>query len=336
MGKHHGRFGMSELSELGKKKILLTGFNGLLGSWLVDDLLKLNCHITGVAKDDSTNHILLNKDILKNIDTFYFNIVNYEKLLDIFNENDFDLVIHLAAQTQVTEALLDPIDTFETNIKGTWNILELCRLNNIPIVFASSDKAYGDSEVLPYKEHFPLSGNFPYEVSKSSADLIASTYKNTYDLKIITLRCGNIFGGGDLNWDRLIPGVIRSLLHEKTPILRSTGEFIRDWVYVKDVSRAYIKVSESLLGGKNNFSEYNFSSSTVKKVSEIYDLICQKISGEYIEPTYKISSDKEIKNQYLDNSRIQNDIKIENIFFLEESMDFTIEWYKEYFQSLNN
>ena len=249
---------MSELNELTKKKVLLTGFNGLLGSWLVEDLLELNCQITGVAKDDSTNHILLKRDILKHIDTFYFNIVDYEKLLNIFNENDFDLVIHLAAQTQVTEAC-DPIGTFETNIKGTWNILELCRLNNTPIVFASSDKAYGDSEILPYKEHFPLSGNFPYEVSKSSADLIASTYKNTYDLKIITLRCGNIFGGGDLNWDRLIPSVIRSLLHGKTPILRSAGDFIRDWVYVKEVSQAYIKVSEALLSGKNNFNEYNFS-----------------------------------------------------------------------------
>ena len=327
---------MSKLGELDNKKVLLTGFNGLLGSWLVEDLLKKNCQVTGVAKDDSTNHILLNRNILKDIETFYLNIKDYENLFKLFDENEFDLVIHLAAQTQVTEALLNPIDTFETNIKGTWNMFELCRLKNIPIVFASSDKAYGESETLPYKEHFPLSGNFPYEVSKSSGDLLAWTYKNTYNLNIITLRCGNIFGGGDLNWDRLIPGVIKSLLHGENPVLRSTGEFIRDWVYVKDVSQAYIKISEALIGQKNNFNEYNFSSSTVKTVAEIYDLICQKILGEYVEPAYKISSDKEIKNQYLDNSRIQKDLNIENNFTLEESLEFTIKWYKEYFESVND
>jgi CDP-glucose 4,6-dehydratase len=322
---------MSESSQLNGKKILLTGFNGLLGSWLVEELLKKNCNVVGLAKDESTNDILLNRNILNNIDVKYFNIADYDNLSNLFIDSKFDLVIHLAAQTQVTDALINPIETFDTNIKGTWNILELCRLNNLPIVFASSDKAYGESDNLPYKENYPLAGDYPYEVSKSSADLIANAYRKTYNLKVITLRCGNIFGGGDLNWDRLIPGVIRSLIKNEKPVLRSNGDFIRDWVYVSDVVQAYLRTSEALLTESNNYSEYNFSSGSVKTVSEIYEIICEEVEGEYVEPVYKISSDKEIKSQYLDTTQIESDLNVKSIFPIDDSIRLTVDWYKNYF-----
>jgi CDP-glucose 4,6-dehydratase len=322
---------MTDKSPLNQKKILLTGFNGLLGSWLVEELLKKNCDVIGIAKDNTKNKILLNQNLIAEINQNYFNISNYENLSNLFSDLKIDLVIHLAAQTQVTKALLDPLETFETNIKGTWNILELCRLNNIPIVFASSDKAYGDSDTLPYKETHPLVGKFPYEVSKSSGDLIASTYKNTYNLDVITLRCGNIFGGRDLNWDRLIPGVIKSLINNEIPTLRSNGEFIRDWVYVNDVVNAYIKTSEALLTDTNKYSEYNFSSGSVKTVSEIYTIICEIVNGQYVEPIYDIKSDKEIKNQYLDTTKIEDDLGIKSIYSVEKSLELTVDWYRQYF-----
>ena len=327
----HGRYGMTETVQLGGKKILLTGFNGLLGSWLVEELLKKNCEVIGLAKDEATNKILIDKNILSDINQNYFDIANYEKLSKLFSKFKVDLVIHLAAQTQVTNALLDPIETFETNIKGTWNILELCRLNNSPIVFASSDKAYGESEKLPYKESYPLAGQFPYEVSKSSADLIANTYRQTYDLSVITLRCGNIFGGGDLNWDRLIPGVIKALIHNEKPVLRSNGEFIRDWVYVSDVVQAYIKTSEAILNTTNKHSSYNFSSGSVKTVSEIYKILCDKTTGGFVEPIYKISSKNEIKDQYLDTTQIEKDLHVKSSISIEESIEKTVEWYIDYF-----
>lgn len=325
---------MTETVQLERKKILLTGFNGLLGSWLVEELLKKNCEVFGLAKDKTTNKILIDKNILSDINQNYFDIANFEELSKLFSKFKADLVIHLAAQTQVTDALLEPIQTFETNIKGTWNILELCRLNNIPIVFASSDKAYGETEKLPYRESYPLAGQFPYEVSKSSADLIANTYSHTYDLNVITLRCGNIFGGGDLNWDRLIPGVIKALIHNQKPVLRSNGDFIRDWVYVSDVVQAYIKTSEAILNSTNKYSSYNFSSGSVKTVSEMYKILCEKTTGDYVEPLYKISSKNEIKDQYLDTTRIEQDLNVKSTISIEESIEKTVEWYKNYFDKI--
>ena len=155
----------------------------------------------------------------------YIDIADKTSVDDYLKNNDFDAIVHLAAQTQVIEAIEDPIRTFKSNIQGTWNLVDSAMRKNLPIVVASSDKAYGDSEILPYKENFPLNGIYPYEFSKSATDMMCKTYRTAYNLPVTVLRCGNIYGGGDLNWDRLIPGVIKWLINNETPMLRSDGNY---------------------------------------------------------------------------------------------------------------
>ena len=236
------------------KKILVTGSSGLLGSWFIKRLLDESIEVKGVCLDESRNYLLESLNLTQEFENYYFDISDYKKLNQIFIDNDFDIVFHFAAQTQVKDALVDPLTTFNSNIKGTWNLLEICRQNNVPAVVASSDKAYGISETLPYKEDFRLNGEFPYEVSKSITDLLVNTYKVSYELSVSTLRCGNIYGGGDLNWDRLIPGVIKWLLNNEQPILRTDGSFKRDWVYVQDVVEAYYLVGNELIKNPKNVS----------------------------------------------------------------------------------
>ena len=330
MEKLPGKLGMVNKNFWSKKNILITGSSGLLGSWMVEKLLSLDANLIGIAKDKSMNTLLESKNILQGFKTFYLDISEFSKVEKVFSENEIDITFHLAAQTQVRDALINPLETFKSNIEGTWNLLELSRLFDRPIVVASSDKAYGSSEKLPYKENYPLEGEFPYEVSKSTTDLLSKTYSATYNLPVVTLRCGNIFGGGDLNFDRLIPGVINWLLNNEKPILRTNGDYMREWVYVEDVVNAYLGTGKALLENKNNHSAYNFSSGKKKSVIEIYEILCNKISGNFIEPEFKLSSEKEIKNQELDSSLINDDLNIYSLYQLNESLDETISWYKEY------
>lgn len=324
---HHGKFGNRALS-IYEKNILVTGATGLLGSHFSSHLLNNNCEFTALAIEDSYSSTYVNS--FPQVEVNYVDIANFRELNGFLNSNNFDIIYHFAAQTQVGDAIENPIRTFKSNIEGTWNMLEICRHSNLPIVIASSDKAYGISDTLPYKENFELKGEFPYEVSKSVTDLLANTYKITYNQNLVTLRCGNIYGGGDLNWERLIPGVIKWLLQDEVPVLRSDGSYVRDWVYVDDVVMAYIEVGKKLFEKKVHHSSYNFSSSDNFSVDYVYRKICELIKGEYIEPTYNISSDKEIPSQYLDSTLIQEDLNVTAKVKLDEGLEKTIAWYREF------
>lgn len=315
------------------KNVLVTGASGLLGSWLVEELLNYDAVVTSISLDDSKDALMKSKNIIDKTENYYLDISNFDDLEKIVTKKNYDMIFHLAAQTQVTDALKNPLTTLRSNIEGTWNILEIARLNCLPVVSASSDKAYGNSEKLPYVETDPLKGEFPYEVSKSASDLISSMYKTTYDVNVLTLRCGNIYGGGDLNWDRLIPGVIKSFLKGDTPVLRTKGDFIREWVFVKDVVNAYIQAGISVLQKKNSFTAYNFSSGDSKTVMEIYEKISQSITGEIVEPKIELDSDFEIKSQELDSERIKQDLGIESKYSFDDSINETLDWYKTYFKS---
>lgn len=310
------------------KKALVTGGTGLLGRYLVDLLIKKNYDVEIIAiKDDYLEEFKdFNLDQAVNI----LDIANHDDLKIFLRNNNFDIIFHLAAQTQVGDALLNPIRTFKTNIEGTWNLLEINRELNLPIVVASSDKAYGISEQLPYKEDFNLKGEFPYEVSKSVTDLLVNTYKKTYGQNVVSMRCGNIYGGGDLNWERLIPGVIKWLLNNETPVLRSDGTYRRDWVYVEDVAKAYFEVGLKLMNNKVPSIAYNFSSSDNFSVKEVYDMLSLKIKNKIVEPRYVLSSDLEIPDQYLDSSLINKELGIISKVNLDTGLDMTIDWYKEY------
>ena len=226
----------------------VTGGTGLVGSWLVRRLIDAGADIVCLVRDWVPQSELVRAKLIDQVKVVRGDVRDRETLERTLGEYEIDTVIHLAAQTIVTIANRNPISTFETNIAGTWNVLEACRRSPRvkQIVIASSDKAYGDQEVLPYDESTPLQGQHPYDVSKSAADLIANTYAVSFDLPVAITRCGNFYGGGDLNWNRIIPGTIRSILRGQNPVIRSDGNYIRDYFYVEDGAAAYMLLAEKL------------------------------------------------------------------------------------------
>jgi CDP-glucose 4,6-dehydratase len=248
--------------------------------------------------------------------------------------HEVDTVFHLGAQAIVSVAHRSPLPTFETNVRGTWNLLEACRLHPDlvkRVVVASSDKAYGEHDVLPYTEDMPLQGKYPYEVSKSCADLITQSYFHTYGLPVALARCGNIYGGGDLNWSRIVPGTIRSLLRGESPVLRSDGNFIRDYIYVKDVSSAYLRLAEGLVAPELRGQSFNFSPESQVTVLEIVNLIRRLARCEHIQPTILNSAQGEIRNQYLSSAKAERLLDWKPAYDLECGLLETLRWYQDFF-----
>jgi CDP-glucose 4,6-dehydratase len=248
-------------------------------------------------------------------------------------EYEVNTVFHLAAQTIVGIANRNPISTFESNIEGTWNILEACRRSPAvkSIVVASSDKAYGDQEKLPYSEDSPLEGRHPYDVSKSCADLITQAYGKTYGLPVTITRCGNFYGGGDLNWNRIVPGTIRSVLRGERPVIRSDGKFIRDYFYVEDGAACYMLLAEKLISdtaamrGKG----FNFSNEIQVTVLELVEMILKKMNSS-LTPDVRNEASNEIKHQYLSAERARNHLGWKPLFTLDEGLTQTVEWYRAF------
>jgi CDP-glucose 4,6-dehydratase len=247
-------------------------------------------------------------------------------------EYEIDTVFHLAAQTIVGIANRNPVSTFETNIGGTWTLLEAClRSPKVhSIVTASSDKAYGDQEQLPYNENTPLQGRYPYDVSKSSADLLAQSYAITYKLPVAITRCGNFYGGGDLNWNRVVPGTIRSVLRGQRPIIRSDGQYVRDYFYIEDGAAAYILLAEKL--GQNpslSGEAFNFSNETPLSVLELVERILQLMISKS-KPIIRNEASNEIRQQYLNAEKARRVLGWKPLFTLDEGLKTTIEWYRKF------
>ncbi|MCX6055149.1 MAG: GDP-mannose 4,6-dehydratase, partial [Chloroflexi bacterium] len=252
----------------------------------------------------------------------------------IMGEFEIDTVIHLAAQTIVTIANRNPISTFETNIGGTWSLLESCRRSPKvhQVVIASSDKAYGDQETLPYNENTPLQGQHPYDVSKSCADLISHTYAETYGLPVAITRCGNFYGGGDLNWNRIVPGTIRSIYRGQAPIIRSDGQFIRDYFYVEDGAAAYMLLAEKLAANPVLKGEaFNFSNELQISVSDLVRNILQKM-GSPLEPVILSEVNNEIRHQYLSAEKAHLILNWAPLFTIDKGLELTIRWYLDFFE----
>jgi CDP-glucose 4,6-dehydratase len=246
-----------------------------------------------------------------------------------------EYVFHLGAQTIVGEAMQDPVRTFRSNIQGTWNLLDSIRNSKVQIksvVVASSDKAYGTANILPYKEDFPLHGDGPYDVSKTCTDLLAQSYATTYGLPISVARCGNIYGGGDLNWSRIVPGTIKSLLMEETPVLRSDGTFIRDYVHVDDIVGAYMFLAQQTETRNIQGEAYNFSRDEPLSVLDIYREVCSVVVGKYIEPKILSSTTAEIKYQHLDSAKAREELGWKSTVTLEKGITKTFDWYLNYFK----
>jgi CDP-glucose 4,6-dehydratase len=250
----------------------------------------------------------------------------------VLGEYETDTIIHLAAQTIVPIANRNPVSTFETNIGGTWALLEACRRSPSvrQIVVASSDKAYGDQEKLPYDENTPLQGRHPYDVSKSCADLIAHAYAKTFNLPVAITRCGNFFGGGDLNWNRIIPGTVRSVLRGNRPVIRSDGSYIRDYFYVEDGAAAYVLLAEGLASDPGLRGEaFNFSNELQITVLELVRRIL-RIMESNLEPDVRNEATNEIRRQYLSAARARKILNWKPLFDLDTGLRLTIKWYRDF------
>jgi CDP-glucose 4,6-dehydratase len=313
----------------------VTGGTGLVGSWLIQRLLDAGTDVICLVRDWVPQSEAVRKGNLERVKVVRGDIRDREVLERALGEFEIDTVIHLAAQTIVTIANRNPISTFETNIAGTWNLLEACRRSPRvkQIVVASSDKAYGDQEILPYDENTPLQGQHPYDVSKSAADLIAYTYAKSFDLPVTITRCGNFYGGGDLNWNRIIPGTIRSILRGQRPIIRSDGEYIRDYFYVEDGAAAYMLLAEQLAARPELKGQaFNFSNEIQVSVREIVNQILKEMKSD-LSPDIRNEVSNEIRHQYLSAEKARHELDWKPMFDLETGLQKTVAWYKDYFKN---
>jgi CDP-glucose 4,6-dehydratase len=309
---------------------LVTGGTGLVGGWLVPRLREAD--VVCLVRDWVPQSELVRSRYLERVKVVRGDIRDRELLERTLGEYEIDTVIHLAAQTIVPIANRNPISTFETNIAGTWKLLEACRRSPQvkQIVIASSDKAYGNQEKLPYDEHTPLQGQHPYDVSKSAADLIARTYAVTYDLPVVVTRCGNFYGGGDLNWNRIVPGTIRSILRGQPPVIRSDGNFVRDYFYVEDGVAAYLLLAEALAAKPALRGEaFNFSYGNRITVLEMARRILNLMDSD-LQPDIRNEASNEIRRQYLDAEKARSILGWAPLFGLEDGLRKTIDWYRSF------
>ena len=311
----------------------VTGGTGLVGSWLVKRLIDAGADVVCLVRDWVPQSEMVRQGWIEQVKVVRGDIRDRDVMERALGEFEIDTVIHLAAQTIVTIANRNPISTFETNIAGTWNLLEACRRSPRvkQIVVASSDKAYGDQEILPYDENTPLQGQHPYDVSKSAADLIAYTYSKSFDLPVAITRCGNFYGGGDLNWNRIIPGTIRSILRGQPPIIRSDGEYIRDYFYVEDGAAAYMLLAEELAARPELKGQaFNFSNEIQVSVREIVDRILKAMNSD-LNPDIRNEVSNEIRHQYLSAEKARRELHWIPMFDLDEGLQRTIDWYRNFF-----
>lgn len=312
----------------------VTGATGLVGNWLVRRLVAAGADVVCLVRDWVPQSELVRSGILETVKVVRGDVRDQEVLERALGEYEIETVIHLAAQTIVTIANRNPVSTFETNIAGTWSLLEACRRSPrvSQVVVASSDKAYGDHELLPYDESTPLAGQHPYDVSKSAADLIARTYAVTYDLPVVITRCGNFYGGGDLNWNRIIPGTIRSVIRGRRPAIRSDGNYIRDYFYVEDGAAAYMLLAEALAKNRSLAGQaFNFSNELQITVSEIVRKILGLMHSD-LEPEVLDETTNEIRHQYLSAAKARQELGWKPLFTLDQALQATIDWYQDYFR----
>ena len=314
------------------RRVFVTGATGLVGGWLVRRLLEAEADVVCLIRDWTPQSELVQSRMIDKVTVVNGDLCDQALLERALGEFEISTVMHLAAQTIVGIANRNPVSTFEANIAGTWKLMEACRRSPKvkQIVVASSDKAYGEAKTLPYTEDTPLAGQHPYDVSKSCSDLIAQTYAVTYGSPVMITRCGNFYGGGDLNWNRIIPGTIRSVVRGQRPLIRSDGTFVRDYFYVEDGAAAYMFLAEQLakrpeLAG----NAFNLSTEIQMSVLQIVESVLN-IMGSNLQPEILGEASHEIPHQYLCAQKARELLNWRPLFTLEEGLQRTIEWYTNY------
>lgn len=316
-----------------KRNVFVTGATGLLGTALVDNLIKKHANVICLVRDWVAGSRLVTTGMLERVNVLRGELEDYQTVLRAINEYEVDTIFHLGAQTIVGTASRSALSTFEANIKGTWNLMEAAK--ECPkllkcVIVASSDKAYGCHEALPYTEETSLMGRYPYDVSKSCADLIALSYYHTYKVPVAVTRCGNLFGPGDLNFNRLVPGTIRSVLAGEQPIIRSDGKFVRDYFYVYDAAEAYIQLAEAIDEKDLAGEAFNFGAERPMSVLEMVAMILSHMGRVDLEPIILNQACHEILRQYLDCSKAHNMLGWHPSHTMEDGMSTTIEWYTQW------
>jgi CDP-glucose 4,6-dehydratase len=315
---------------------LVTGAHGLLGAWLVDALLAEGVRVVTIRRDEPAASTLDLLALSSRVDTVHGDICEPGLIERALNEYDVDSVFHLAAQTQVGTANRSPLSTFETNIRGTWLLLEACRQHApASVIVASSDKAYGRQEQLPYSETQALTPIFPYDVSKAAADLLARSYWHTYGLPVAVTRFANLYGGGDTNRARLVPETIGAVLAGRAPVIRSDGSPERDFLYVQDAAAAYLAIWRALLGGDGGGEAFNAGGGQPHRVGDVVALIC-RLAGSGVEPEIHGQGTPagEIDRQWVDAGKLRALTGWTPQVSLEEGLTRAIDWYREHPQAL--
>ena len=312
--------------------VLVTGATGLLGSWLTEALLARGAHVTCLIRDTVPHSRLVTSGALARCNVVRAPLEDFQEVLRALNEYEVGTVFHLAAQTIVGTATRSVLSTFEANIKGTWNVLEAAR--SLPqlvqrVVVASSDKAYGEHAKLPYAEEAALQGRFPYDASKACAELLCASYAATFRLPVVTTRCGNLYGGGDLNYSRIVPGTIRSALRGERPIVRSNGKLVRDYFYVEDAVAAYLHLAERMRELELTGQAFNFGTSEPKSVLEMVALCLSAAGRRELEPVVLNQASHEIERQYLDCTKAKRVLGWQPAFTLAAGLERTVAWYRE-------
>ncbi|MCY8104728.1 GDP-mannose 4,6-dehydratase [Bacillus mojavensis] len=315
------------------KNVFVTGCTGLLGSYLVKELIEQGANVTGLVRDHVPQSNLYQGEHVKKMNIVQGALEDLPVIERALGEYEIDTVFHLAAQAIVGVANRNPVSTFEANILGTWNVLEACRKHPLikRVIVASSDKAYGDQENLPYDEDMPLQGKHPYDVSKSCADLISHTYFHTYGLPVCITRCGNLYGGGDLNFNRIIPQTIQLVLNGEAPEIRSDGTFVRDYFYIEDAVQAYLLLAEKMEEHNLAGEAFNFSNEIQLTVLELVETILKKMNSN-LKPKVLNQGSNEIKHQYLSAEKARKLLNWTPAYTIDEGLEKTIGWYTEFFK----
>ena len=315
------------------RRVFVTGATGLVGAWLVKRLLEHKADVVALVRDWVPQSELVRSGDLERITVVRGDVRDLGCLEGALGEYEIETVIHLAAQTIVGIANRNPLSTFESNIQGTWNLLEACRRSPKvkQVVVASSDKAYGDQEKLPYDESTPLQGRNPYDVSKSCTDLITASYAKAFGVPAVITRCGNFYGGGDLNWNRIVPGTLRSALQGERPIIRSDGNFVRDYFYCEDGAEAYMVLAEALAKKPELAGEaFNFSNEIQVDVLQLVDKMLKLAGRSDLKPDIRNEVSHEIRHQYLSAEKARRVLGWKPRFTLDQGLERTLAWYKQH------
>jgi CDP-glucose 4,6-dehydratase len=324
------------MSNWSGRNVFITGANGFVGSWLARELVEQGATVVALVRDLTPRAgLALHPGLAERLTQVRGDLLDFALIQRVLNEFDVDTVFHLAAQAIVAVANRSPLSTFETNIRGTWHVLEAARLTPTVkrVVVASSDKAYGDQPVLPYTEEQPLAGIHPYDASKVCTDILARGYGKSYGLPVAITRCGNIYGGGDLNWSRLIPETMRAVIEERSPVLRSDGTLVRDYFYVRDCVASYLTLGEQIADRPDLYGEaFNFGTGQPLSVLELVEAIIRVAGKPHITPDVRGRGKptQEINAQYLDSGRAERELNWRSGYTLEQGLAETLAWYEAY------